>query len=84
LFAFFLQIKAQKVLSPSLSSIIFLLESPFASLFAFLLLGDRMTPLQALGGVMIFVAAFTATQLGSARSNRKGDAVSSSSREALE
>ena len=63
LLGFFLQVKAQKTLSASLSSLIFLLESPFALLFAFLLLDEKITLLQALGGVLIFLSAFGATRL---------------------
>ncbi|MEK7357380.1 MAG: DMT family transporter [Bdellovibrionota bacterium] len=37
LIAFALQIRAQKKISPSLASLLFLLESPFAALFAFFL-----------------------------------------------
>lgn len=57
LLGFALQIKAQKYLSSSAASVIFLLESPFAALFAFLLLGDVITPLQTVGGLLIFLAA---------------------------
>ena len=64
LIAFFLQVKAQKTLSASLSSLIFLLESPFASFFAFLLLGEKISMLQALGGVLIFLSAYGATKNG--------------------
>lgn len=62
LLAFFLQIKAQKILSPSISAIIFLLESPFAAAFAIFFLHERLTLWQTAGGVLIFVAAFQATK----------------------
>jgi drug/metabolite transporter (DMT)-like permease len=62
LLAFALQVRAQKIVSPSLASILFLLESPFAAYFAFLLLYEKITTLQALGGVIIFLAAFGATK----------------------
>ena len=64
LIAFFLQVKAQKTLSASLASLIFLLESPFASFFAFLLLGEKITMLQTLGGGLIFLSAYGATRNG--------------------
>lgn len=51
LIAFALQVRAQKSLDPSLASLIFLLESPFAAIFAFWLLGET------LGGPQLFGAA---------------------------
>jgi len=51
LIAFALQVRAQKSLNPSLASLIFLLESPFAAIFAFWLLGET------LGGPQLFGAA---------------------------
>ncbi|CAN5627536.1 DMT family transporter [soil metagenome] len=50
---FALQIRAQRVLSPSTASLLFLLESPFAALFAFIFLNEEMGPYQLLGGAMI-------------------------------
>jgi drug/metabolite transporter (DMT)-like permease len=60
--AFSLQIKAQKVLSPSLASILFLLESPFAVLFAVLLLNESMSVLQIAGAALIILASYAATR----------------------
>ncbi len=62
LVAFALQIKAQKALSPSLSALIFLLESPFAMGFAIFFLQERLSLWQCLGGVLIFIAAVQATR----------------------
>jgi drug/metabolite transporter (DMT)-like permease len=62
LLAFALQVKAQKVLSPGISSVIFLLESPFAAIFAMIFLHETLTVWQSIGGVLIFVAAYRATQ----------------------
>ncbi len=62
LLGFFLQVKAQKVLSPSISSLIFLLESPFAAIFAIFFLHERLTLWQTAGGVLIFFAAVQATR----------------------
>ncbi len=73
LLGFFLQVKAQKTLSSSLSSLLFLLESPFALLFAVLLLNERITLLQALGGLLIFLAAFGATRLARPKTLTKID-----------
>jgi drug/metabolite transporter (DMT)-like permease len=69
LLAFALQIKAQKVLSSSTSSLIFLLESPFAAIFAMIFLHESLTLWQTIGGVLIFTSAFQATR-GSAHEPR--------------
>lgn len=60
--AFALQIKAQKKITASLASLIFLLESPFAMLFAIMLLGEVLTPGQAVGAILISIAAFGAVK----------------------
>lgn len=64
--AFALQVKAQKKLTASLSSLIFLLESPFAMLFAILLLGETLSTAQAVGAVLISLAAFGAVKFEAA------------------
>jgi drug/metabolite transporter (DMT)-like permease len=61
LVAFALQIHAQKVLSPSLASLLFLLESPFATLFAVLLLSESLQSHQWLGAGLILLAAGLST-----------------------
>lgn len=53
LIAFALQVRAQKSLDPSLASLIFLLESPFAALFAVWLLGETISASQIVGGILI-------------------------------
>ncbi len=53
LIGFALQIRAQRVLSPSTASLIFLLESPFAALFALMFLGETLGFTQLIGGVLI-------------------------------
>lgn len=65
LLGFALQVKAQKFLSSSTASVIFLLESPFAALFGFALLNEKITTLQLLGGLLIFISAYA-----SVRSNK--------------
>jgi drug/metabolite transporter (DMT)-like permease len=55
--AFALQVKAQKKISASLASLIFLLESPFAMMFGIILLNETLTSLQALGASLIILAA---------------------------
>jgi drug/metabolite transporter (DMT)-like permease len=57
LIAFALQVRAQKFISPSVASLLFLLESPFAALFAVWLLGESLNLTQALGGGLILLAA---------------------------
>lgn len=61
LIAFFLQVKAQKVLSPSLSSLLFLMESPFATMFAVVILHETISGMQAWGALLIFAAALGAS-----------------------
>jgi drug/metabolite transporter (DMT)-like permease len=55
--AFFIQVRAQKILSDTTASMLFLLESPFAFFFAFLLMGDRLNGVQGLGALFILAAA---------------------------
>lgn len=61
LIAFYLQVKAQKVLSPTVSSLFFLLESPFALVFAVLLLGEKLSAFQTAGAALILTSAALAT-----------------------
>ncbi len=56
LLAFFFQVRAQKVISPSVVSLMFLLESPMSSVFAFLLLGEILGGFQWLGAAVIMAA----------------------------
>lgn len=69
LFAFFLQIRAQKILSANASSLLLLLESPFAFFFAFLLLNERPSFLQLIGAALILIAAFASVQLEARKSH---------------
>jgi len=55
--AFYIQIRSQKVLSDSTASMIFLLESPFAALFGFLLLQETLSGLQTFGAGLILIAS---------------------------
>lgn len=55
--AFYLQIRTQKILSESTASMLFLLESPFAALFGFLILDERLSPFQISGALLILVAS---------------------------
>ena len=61
--AFGLQVRAQKRLTPTVSSLLFLLESPFAMVFSIALLGEVLGPLEASGALIIFVSAVAASLL---------------------
>jgi drug/metabolite transporter (DMT)-like permease len=65
--AFTLQVRAQKTLSPTVSSLLFLLESPMALLFAMLFLQERLGGLEALGAGLIFFSAVAASLVESRR-----------------
>lgn len=56
LLAFFLQIRAQRKMSSSLASLFFLLESPFACLFAIMILREQVSLFQGIGGALILFA----------------------------
>lgn len=55
--AFFLQIRAQKSLDDTTASMLFLLESPVAAIFGFILLSERLTGLQTAGALLILSSA---------------------------
>jgi drug/metabolite transporter (DMT)-like permease len=57
LLAFAIQTRAQRVISPAVVSLLFLLESPFAVVFALLLLNEPITPHQIVGGTLILIAS---------------------------
>ncbi|MGE0528003.1 MAG: DMT family transporter [Bdellovibrionales bacterium] len=65
--AFFLQVRAQAYLSPTVSSLLFLLESPFALIFSLLLLDESLGPFEAAGATIIFVSAMAASLLEARR-----------------
>jgi drug/metabolite transporter (DMT)-like permease len=67
LLAFYFQMRAQKNLSPSVSSLLFLVESPVAAAFGFFLLGESLSPVQWGGGVLVVVAALGVQRLNRAR-----------------
>jgi drug/metabolite transporter (DMT)-like permease len=56
LIAFALQVRAQKKLSPSVSSLVYLLESPFAAIFSFALLSEPMTTKTLIGAAIIMAS----------------------------
>ncbi len=55
--AFIFQIRGQKVLSDTTSSMLFLLESPFAFAFGYLLLEERLNPIQWAGAMVILISS---------------------------
>lgn len=59
--AFYLQIRTQKILSDTTASMLFLLESPFAAIFGFLILSERLNTLQTVGAVVILLASVLQT-----------------------
>ncbi len=61
--AFLLQITAQKKLSTSTSSMLCLLEAPFAFIFAYFLLNETINMFQTIGALIILVSAFLAAYL---------------------
>lgn len=71
LLGFFLQIRAQKELTPSVASVLFLLESPMSFIFAFFLLGESLSSLQILGALLILFAC-----LGTSLGQKAGEKVS--------
>lgn len=56
LIAFFLQVRSQKKISPSVASLLFLLESPAACFFSYWLLNERMNAIQWSGAGLILFA----------------------------
>jgi drug/metabolite transporter (DMT)-like permease len=58
IFAFYLQIKAQKILSNTTSSLLCLLEAPNAFLFAAFFLGEKLDYIQLIGVVIILSSSF--------------------------
>lgn len=63
LLGFMIQIRAQKVLSDTTAAQLFLLESPFAMLFGYLILQEEVTPLKLSGAFLILLSSFLTLQL---------------------
>ncbi len=61
LLGFYLQIRAQKQISASLASLLFLLESPMSFFFAYFLLHERLNFLQFFGALLIIFACVGAS-----------------------
>ncbi len=64
---FMIQIRAQKVLSETTAAQFFLLESPFALLFGYLLLNETITSFQALGAILILLSSFLTLKVESSK-----------------
>lgn len=64
LIAFAFQVRAQKKLSPSLASLLYLLESPFATLFAIYFLDESLRTAQWVGAGLIMTAVLSSTIFG--------------------
>lgn len=65
LIAFLFQVRAQRTLAPSLVSMLCLLESPFAAVFAYFVLNERLTGMQTIGAGVIMLASVGAIALES-------------------
>jgi drug/metabolite transporter (DMT)-like permease len=63
LLGFMIQIRAQKVLSDTTASQLFLLESPFALLFGLTILNESLTPQKACGAILILLSSFLTLKL---------------------
>lgn len=59
LIAFYLQVRSQKKISPSVVSLLFLLESPVSCFFAYIFLNERMGLSQWTGAGLILLACLT-------------------------
>ena len=58
--AFYLQVRAQRVLSTTTASMLCLLEAPYSFLFASALLNEKLTPIQLVGAIIILsISALT-------------------------
>ncbi len=68
---FMIQIRAQKVLSETTAAQFFLLESPFALFFGFLILNERITWIQGAGALMILLSSFLTLKLENAQTRKK-------------
>lgn len=56
MFAFTIQVVAQRNTPPHIASLIFLLESPFAALFGFFIYDERLSKMGIMGAVLIFAS----------------------------
>jgi drug/metabolite transporter (DMT)-like permease len=59
LWSFDMQLRAQRLLSPTHTALVFTLEPVFASVTSYLVLGERLTAVQLAGGALILAAIST-------------------------
>lgn len=70
-----LQLGAQQVLSPTYSALIYTLEPVIAALTSLLIVGDRMSPVQWLGGLLIILGSLLPEIRSAFRTRRGADPV---------
>lgn len=61
--AFLIQIRSQKILPPTTASMLFLLESPFAFIFGWLLLNESLSLISMFGGFLILLSSLLTIRL---------------------
>ncbi len=54
--AFSIQVHSQKFITPHIVALIFLLESPFAAFFGYMLLNEKLTPMNTVGAILVVIA----------------------------
>lgn len=67
LLPFLLAVRAVRVLSPALAAVAATVEPPFATAFAWILLGQRLEPLQAAGAALVLAGVGLARRAASVR-----------------
>ena len=65
LIAFGIQVRVQKVMSPEVVSLLFLLESPISFIFAYAMFNEKLSLSQSLGCGLLFLAGFLSVILES-------------------
>jgi drug/metabolite transporter (DMT)-like permease len=68
--AFFIQTKYQALTSPDRAALVFTLESPFAGLFGYLVLGEAFTSTMVMGAALIFLGVATSEVLAARNAGR--------------
>ena len=67
--AFYFQLRAQRTVSASAASLLFLLESPIAAIFSYFLAGERLSILQLVGCITVLLSATGVILSNSAKRN---------------
>lgn len=68
--AFFVQAKYQPLTNPARAALVFTLESPFAGLFGYLVLGEAFTSTMVIGAALIFIGVATSEVLAARKAAR--------------